>query len=82
MNRAARLILLTSREVRHRREMMGVSQEFLADLCGLHRTYIGAIERGERNITLSTLLKLADALDCEISDLVPPRKKIADNDEE
>lgn len=79
MTRAVRLILLTSREIRHRREMMGISQEFLADLCGLHRTYIGAIERGERNITLSTLLKLAEALDCELSDLIPARDKITDD---
>ncbi len=45
-------------------------------MCGLHRTYIGAIERGERNITLSTLLKLADALDCEPSELLPTREII------
>ena len=82
MTRAVRLILLTSREIRHRREMMGISQEFLADLCGLHRTYIGAIERGERNITLSTLLKLAEALDCELTDLIPPRDKITDDPDE
>lgn len=82
MRRAERLIQLTSQEIRHRREMMGISQESLADLCGLHRTYIGAIERGERNITLSTLLKLSVALDCELSDLVPQRKVLGEvNDE-
>jgi transcriptional regulator with XRE-family HTH domain len=37
------------------------SQEELADLCGLHRTYIGAIERGERNVTLATLDRIAKA---------------------
>lgn len=79
MTKAGRLILLTSHEIRHRREMMGISQESLADSCGLHRTYVGAIERGERNITLSTLLKLAEALDCELSDLIPTRKKIGDD---
>ena len=78
MSRAERLIQLTSQEIRHRREMMGISQEELAHLCGLHRTYIGAIERGERNITLTTLLKLAEALDCELSDLVPQRKRLGE----
>ena len=82
MLRVERLILLTAQEVRHRREMMGMSQESLAELCRLHRTYVGAIERGERNITLSTLLKLADAFDCELSDLIPTRKMIGDGDHE
>ena len=82
MTRAERLISLTSHEVRHRREMMGISQESLAEMCGLHRTYIGAIERGERNMTLSTLLKLADALDCELSELIPTRKSIGNGNRE
>lgn len=49
------------------RENKHISQEELGDLCGLHRTYIGSIERCERNITLSTLAKIADSL--EISPL-------------
>lgn len=39
-----------------------ISQEELADICNLHRTYIGSIERGERNVTLSTLEVLAQAV--------------------
>ena len=45
------------------RRARGLSQEELAEICGLHRTYVGAIERCERNITLSTLEKLAESLD-------------------
>lgn len=48
----------------------GWSQEDLADECGLHRTYIGAIERLERNITLETLEKLAVGLGVEPPDLL------------
>lgn len=51
--------------VRARRKALKLSQEELADRCHLHRTYIGSIERGEGNITLDTLDKLARALDVE-----------------
>lgn len=44
------------------RTRKGLSQEAFADLCGLHRTYIGAIERGERNISLENIEKIARAL--------------------
>ncbi|MFB2721907.1 helix-turn-helix domain-containing protein [Shewanella xiamenensis] len=49
--------------VRHFRKLKGISQEELADLCELHRTYIGSVERGERNITLLNAEKIADALE-------------------
>ncbi len=48
--------------VRSRRVALGLSQEKFAELCGLHRTYVGAVERGERNATLGTLEALAEAL--------------------
>lgn len=46
-----------------------MSQEELAFRAGMHRTYIGMIERAERNITLSNIKKLADALQLNIKDL-------------
>lgn len=49
---------------------MGLSQEELADICGYHRTYIGSIERSERNITVSTLEALAVALKVEPTELL------------
>lgn len=51
--------------LRRHRESKGISQEELASLAGLHRTYVGAVERAERNITLSTLERLARALDVD-----------------
>lgn len=44
------------------RTQAGLSQEELAGRCGVHRTYIGSIERGERNVTLATVRKVAAAL--------------------
>ncbi len=55
--------------VRTLRTEKGYSQEAFADECGLHRTYIGAIERGERNVSLDNIAKIAHALKLKISDL-------------
>jgi transcriptional regulator with XRE-family HTH domain len=51
--------------VRTMRLAKGLSQEALAEVCGYHRTYVGGIERGERNITIATLEALAGALGVE-----------------
>jgi len=51
-----------ARNFRRLRLKQDLSQEDAAEKCGLHRTYIGAIERGERNITLSTLQQIASGL--------------------
>jgi len=57
------------KNVRKQREKQNLSQEKLAELCNLHRTYIGGIERGERNVSLENIQKVADALDVKISEL-------------
>ena len=49
---------------------MGYSQEELAHISGLHRTYIGAIERGERNLTLNSIIKIASALRVNLEELL------------
>lgn len=56
--------------LRRSRLALNISQEQLADICGYHRTYIGAIERAERNITLNTLAALATALHLEPIELL------------
>ncbi len=47
-----------------------LSQEELADICSLHRTYVGSVERGERNVTLSTLEVIAGALGVSVPELL------------
>ncbi len=55
--------------IRQLRTDVGLSQEEFADRCSLHRTYIGAIERGEKTVTIETASKLAKALNLPLSQL-------------
>ena len=57
------------RAVRKKRHKLGVSQEEFADICGLDRTYIGGIERGERNVALVNIEKIARALEIPLPEL-------------
>ncbi len=62
-------LLKFGERVRQLRQSREVSQEKLAELAELHRTYIGGIERGERNVALLNILKIAKALNsspCEL----------------
>ena len=56
--------------VRNIRKQAGWSQEELAAACGLHRTYVGAVERGERNVSLLNIVALARALRVKPADLL------------
>lgn len=58
--------------VRQQREARGLSQERLAHLAGLHRTYSGSLERGERNVGIRNVYALAKALDVDPGELLPP----------
>lgn len=53
------------------RQSKGITQEGLASMLAMHRTYIGLIERGERNPTIRTLYKIAKALKVTASELLP-----------
>jgi transcriptional regulator with XRE-family HTH domain len=60
--------------IRSLREQSGLSQEALAAKAGVHRTYMGGIERGERNLCLKNILRLAEALGVHPADLFPKKE--------
>ena len=64
------ILLLFGHNVQKYRNTQELSQEKLAELAGVHRTYIGMIERAEKNITLCNMEKIAMALKVQIQDLL------------
>lgn len=64
------LLVMLGAAVRARRATLDLSQEALADLAGIDRSHMGKIERGERNVTILNIAKLAGALSCRPSDLL------------
>jgi len=64
------LLVQLGAAVRTRRYVLGLSQEALADHAGIDRSHMGKIERGERNLTILNLAKLAGALSCHPSELL------------
>lgn len=62
--------------VRNHRRRAQLTQEQLADICGLHRTYIGSVERGERNVSLLNIHVLAAALNTTASELIGAAEKV------
>lgn len=75
MSPKSSLIETLAQNVRHYRHQLGMSQEELADICHLHRTYIGSVERRERNVTLATLEILAKGLGVTVCDLLTTRNE-------
>ncbi len=64
------ILILFGSNVQKIRKELNLSQEQLAEKAGLHRTYIGMIERAEKNITLCNMEKIANALNMEITELL------------
>jgi len=70
MSRDADILERFGERVRALRRKAGLSQEALADKCGLDRTYIGGIERGERNVALRNIAVIARGLGVSLSELM------------
>jgi transcriptional regulator with XRE-family HTH domain len=67
----ANVLVRFGKRLREIRLQKGVSQERLAELAGLHRTYVSTVERGQRNISLVNIEKLAKALGVSLAELMP-----------
>lgn len=63
-------LIAFGKSLRKYREKAGLSQESLASRARLHRTYIGSVERGERNISLTNIRKISSALGCTPHELL------------
>jgi transcriptional regulator with XRE-family HTH domain len=71
-------IRILGERIRERRKLLGLTQESLADVASLDRSYIGGVERGERNLTFSVLCQICVALQCDVAAVtanLPPRSK-------
>jgi len=64
------ILVAFGKKVREERIKQGLSQEKLAEMADLHRTYIGMIERAEKNITLVNIEKISNALALDISEIL------------
>lgn len=62
------------RNLRAYRQTRGLSQEAFADVLGVHRTYMGGVERGERNLTLKSVERLAERLGLDPMELLRPQR--------
>ena len=74
---ASQLLKLLGVSVRQRREQLGISQEAFANKCGVHRTYVGKVERGEQNVSMSSLARLAKGLGVPVWQLVREAEEAA-----
>lgn len=70
MKKQSQILIMFGEKVREERKKKGLSQEQLAEKAGVHRTYIGMIERAEKNITLENIEKIAKALGKNPGDLL------------
>lgn len=75
MTRIESTMITFGKNVQVARQALGISQEELAFMAGLHRTYIGMVERAERSISLQNAKKIADALNVKLDTLLDNGEK-------
>jgi transcriptional regulator with XRE-family HTH domain len=63
-------LIFLGKNIRKLRERKNISQEQFGTMVGVHRTYVGMVERGEKNVTIFSLRKFAEALNVKVKDLI------------
>ena len=71
------LLQALGQRIRELRAEQGYSQESFADKCGVHRTFMGTVERGESNLSFSNLAKIARALNLPLAEMLVDLEKLA-----
>jgi transcriptional regulator with XRE-family HTH domain len=69
-NSNKKFLIFLGQKIRKEREKKGLSQEEFGEKVGVHRTYVGMVERGEKNITLNNIIKFAHSLNLQVKDLI------------
>lgn len=69
-SQSSALVAIFAANVRRKRRALGLSQEELAEMAGVHRTYIGMLERAEKNVTIYNIERIAKALGVEPATLL------------
>jgi transcriptional regulator with XRE-family HTH domain len=62
-------LAILGQRIRERRKALGWTQEDFADRAGIDRSYVGGVERGDRNLTFTVLCRLCEALRCDVAEL-------------
>ncbi len=70
--------LVVGANIRRLRKVLGLSQERLAESAGLHWTYVGSVERGERNVSVDNICRFASALGVDVPELFTPLSSPSD----
>ncbi|MEN9524442.1 MAG: hypothetical protein RL536_511 [Candidatus Parcubacteria bacterium] len=70
VNLNRQFLIFLGKHIRNMREQKNISQEEFGKMVGVHRTYVGMVERGEKNITIFSLQKFAEALNLKVKDLI------------
>lgn len=79
MGKKRELLIKLGKRIRELRKARGLSQEMLANEAGVDRSYMGNIERGENNPTVTSIVKIAKGLKVEVGELFPPIKNICNH---
>lgn len=75
MNELQNTLQIIADNIKRKRAILQINQDELAYRAGMHRAYVGCVERAEKNITIGSIQKFAKALNCSLLELLTPQEK-------